>query len=170
MLLKIELSEITPFFYNNFFGFWGISLLSPPGYALAWNSGKGGKLFHDHQKYFQVIYLEITHFAIETQILNHRWVYLDNSIKLSGWFKTYFQSYSHNTTRFIYHLGYNWIFISFSSISIFRCRALTACYRSLWSHILKLFTVFKNTCYCGSYFFKTSSRLSTWTPGFMSTI
>ena len=35
LLLKIELSEITPFFYNNFFGFrgGGISPL-PPGYAL----------------------------------------------------------------------------------------------------------------------------------------
>ena len=32
LLLKIELSEITPFFYNNFFGFGGggISPLSPP--------------------------------------------------------------------------------------------------------------------------------------------
>ena len=28
LLLKIELSEITPFFYNNFFGFGGISPLS----------------------------------------------------------------------------------------------------------------------------------------------
>ena len=38
LLLKIELSEITPFFYNNFFGFGGgveISPLSPPGYTLA---------------------------------------------------------------------------------------------------------------------------------------
>ena len=36
LLLKIELSEITPFFYNNFFGFGGggISPL-PLGYALA---------------------------------------------------------------------------------------------------------------------------------------
>ena len=39
LLLKIELSEITPFFYNNFFGFFwgrggGISPF-PPGYALA---------------------------------------------------------------------------------------------------------------------------------------
>ena len=29
LLLKIELSEITPFFYNNLFGFGGISSLSP---------------------------------------------------------------------------------------------------------------------------------------------
>ena len=37
LLLKIELSEITPFFYINFFGFGvggGISPLPPPGYAL----------------------------------------------------------------------------------------------------------------------------------------
>ena len=36
VLLKIELSEITPFFYNNFFGFgrgWGFPPF-PPGYAL----------------------------------------------------------------------------------------------------------------------------------------
>ena len=36
LLLKIELSEITPFFYNNFFGF-GEGRNSPPlppGYAL----------------------------------------------------------------------------------------------------------------------------------------
>ena len=37
LLLKIELSEITPFFYNNFFGFWGGGNFPPfpPGYALA---------------------------------------------------------------------------------------------------------------------------------------
>ena len=36
LLLKIELSEITPFFYNNFFGFGGGGISPfPPGYALA---------------------------------------------------------------------------------------------------------------------------------------
>ena len=40
MLLKIELSEITPFFYN-FFGFGGGDFPSfPPGYALAGNVGQ----------------------------------------------------------------------------------------------------------------------------------
>ena len=37
LLLKIELSEITPFFYNNFFGFVGGGDFPPfphPGYAL----------------------------------------------------------------------------------------------------------------------------------------
>ena len=35
LLLKIELSEITTFFYNNFFGFGGRDFPpSPPGYAL----------------------------------------------------------------------------------------------------------------------------------------
>ena len=36
LLLKIELSEITPFFYNNLFGFGGGEFppFPPPGYAL----------------------------------------------------------------------------------------------------------------------------------------
>ena len=39
LLLKIELSEITPNFYNNFFRFWGVGEFSPPpGFAL----GVGG--------------------------------------------------------------------------------------------------------------------------------
>ena len=38
-LLKIEPSEITPFFYNNFFRFGGIFPLSLPGYALACKEG-----------------------------------------------------------------------------------------------------------------------------------
>ena len=40
MLLKIQSSEITPFFYNNFFGFFGGGGFSPfpPGYAFAPNN------------------------------------------------------------------------------------------------------------------------------------
>ena len=34
MLIKIELSEIAPFFYNNFFGIGGGVSPFPPGYAL----------------------------------------------------------------------------------------------------------------------------------------
>ena len=34
LLLKIEPSEITPFFYYNFFGFGGGDFSLPPGYAL----------------------------------------------------------------------------------------------------------------------------------------
>ena len=34
LLLKVEPSEITPFFYNNFFAFWGDFPPLPPGYAL----------------------------------------------------------------------------------------------------------------------------------------
>ena len=36
LLLKIEPSEMTPFFYNNFFGFRGFPPFNP-GYALACN-------------------------------------------------------------------------------------------------------------------------------------
>ena len=48
LLLKIEPSEITPVFYNNFFGFGGGISPFPPGYALAYIyklSSETGDLF-----------------------------------------------------------------------------------------------------------------------------
>ena len=56
LLLKIELSEITPFFYNNFFGFGGDFPPSPPGYAL----GKSYIFFRDLSIEFHLKISKIT--------------------------------------------------------------------------------------------------------------
>ena len=86
LLLKIELSEISPFFYNNFFGFGGGSPF-PPGYALAFNR-KIPQIFIHHKwnllELFFIIYsiiLQKNMFSFFTN-LKYRW------IKCS-WWKSY---------------------------------------------------------------------------------
>ena len=78
LLLKIEPSVITPFFYNNFFRFRGDFPPSPPAYALVWSYCKNEFLqifspYFSQQKIFKFIYF---HLKIKNQEKYNKWIIL----------------------------------------------------------------------------------------------
>ena len=89
MLLKIEPSEITPFFYNNFFGFRGISPLSPLATPLV-QVGNEGKYFNMNQSIRTwILFQKYEHFRPKKLIFSNK----IKKLKIFIGFSTFFQEF-----------------------------------------------------------------------------